>query len=300
MGEAPWKVDLLTYLTVCEPDNLVRVSGTTYCTREHDSLRINNGKWYWFSRGIGGGTALDYLTKVRSLSREEALERIRERIHGELSVPIPVRKEEKKLVLPPLARDPERVRQYLRGRGIREPVIRYLETHALLFETETFHSAVFPGYDRRGIIRYAAVRGTTGDYKGELKGSDKRFGFCLSGGSGTEEIHLFESAIDLLSYLSLRSQDPLPVEGEALLSLGGVSGQKSEKLPPALGQFLSDCPSVHTVRMHLDNDETGRSAAEGISTLLSVQRKVLNEPPKAGCKDINDQLMEKRRKERER
>ena len=53
------QVDLLTYLQTCNPGELVKVSANTYCTREHDSLKISNGKWHWFSRGIGGKTALD-------------------------------------------------------------------------------------------------------------------------------------------------------------------------------------------------------------------------------------------------
>ena len=59
------QVDLLTYLKVCEPNELVHISGNHYCTREHDSLKISNGKWYWFSRGFGGYNALDYLVKVK-------------------------------------------------------------------------------------------------------------------------------------------------------------------------------------------------------------------------------------------
>ena len=54
------EMDLLTYLRNYEPQELVHVSGNTYCTREHDSLRISNGKWCWFSQGIGGRSALDY------------------------------------------------------------------------------------------------------------------------------------------------------------------------------------------------------------------------------------------------
>lgn len=63
------EVDLFTYLQACEPQELVHVSGNVYCTREHDSLRISNGKWCWFSRGIGGYSALDYL-KGRGISME--------------------------------------------------------------------------------------------------------------------------------------------------------------------------------------------------------------------------------------
>ena len=46
------EMDLLTYLRNYEPQELVHVSGNTYCTRAHDSLRISNGKWCWFSQGI--------------------------------------------------------------------------------------------------------------------------------------------------------------------------------------------------------------------------------------------------------
>ena len=59
------QMDLLTYLQSYEPDNLKKISHNTWCTKEHDSLKISNGKWHWFSRHIGGTTALDYLIKVK-------------------------------------------------------------------------------------------------------------------------------------------------------------------------------------------------------------------------------------------
>ena len=70
------EMDLLTYLRTYEPQELVRFGSDTYCTREHDSLKISNGKWCWFSRGIGGRTALDYLIKVREIPFIEAVEMI--------------------------------------------------------------------------------------------------------------------------------------------------------------------------------------------------------------------------------
>ncbi len=69
--------DLLTYLQRYDPHQLVHVGGSTYCTREHDSLKISNGKWNWFSRKIGGKTALDYLIKVQGFSFTEAVEALR-------------------------------------------------------------------------------------------------------------------------------------------------------------------------------------------------------------------------------
>ena len=55
------QIDLLTYLQSCEPQELVRISGNNYTTRTHDSLKISNGKWMWWSQRIGGYNALDYL-----------------------------------------------------------------------------------------------------------------------------------------------------------------------------------------------------------------------------------------------
>ncbi len=58
-------IDLLTYLRNYEPEDLVHLYGNVYCTRQHDSLKISNGKWMWWSKGFGGTSALDYLIKVK-------------------------------------------------------------------------------------------------------------------------------------------------------------------------------------------------------------------------------------------
>ena len=61
------EMDLLTYLQNYEPQELVSCGKGIFCTREHDSLKISNGKWFWFSRGIGGKSALDYLVNVKDV-----------------------------------------------------------------------------------------------------------------------------------------------------------------------------------------------------------------------------------------
>ena len=55
---------------------VVHFSGNTYTytTRRHDSLKISNGKWMWWSQRTGGRSALDYLIKVRGYSFLEAVE----------------------------------------------------------------------------------------------------------------------------------------------------------------------------------------------------------------------------------
>ena len=150
--------DLLTYLQRYDPHQLVHVGGSTYCTREHDSLKISNGKWNWFSRKIGGKTALDYLIKVQGFSFTQAVEAL---TGPNLSPPPPAvqagLKEQgpRKLVLPQASRCATHVVSYLHGRGIDYDVIDYCIQTGRLYESLPYHNAVFVGRDRQGQPRYA-------------------------------------------------------------------------------------------------------------------------------------------------
>ena len=92
------EMDLLTYLRNYEPQELVHFGGNTYCTRAHDSLKISNGKWCWFSRGIGGVSALDYLIKVENVPFTEAVERIVGRAAVQPPVFVPTEQQEPAIV----------------------------------------------------------------------------------------------------------------------------------------------------------------------------------------------------------
>lgn len=80
------QMDLLTYLQTYEPQELVKVGGSTYCTREHDSLKISNGMWHWFSRGVGGRSAIDYLVIVKEYTLPQAVEAVLGRTRNSPSV----------------------------------------------------------------------------------------------------------------------------------------------------------------------------------------------------------------------
>src|SRR5574344_1719997 len=70
------QIDLLSYLQANNPDELVYESRNSYTTKSHDSLKINNGMWYWFSRGVGGKSALDYLITVEEFTFTQAVEHL--------------------------------------------------------------------------------------------------------------------------------------------------------------------------------------------------------------------------------
>lgn len=292
------KMDLLTYLQNYEPHELVRFSGNTFCTKTHDSLKISNGKWCWYSRGIGGRSALDYLIKVRGMGFTDAVEQI----VGQAAVQPPVfvseteQKEAAPFVLPQMDSGMDTVEQYLIGRGISRELIRYCADLRILYQTRNgkYANAVFVGLDTDKIPRYATVRGLRGNFKGDVTSSDKRYSFALPNGSGN--LHLFESAVDLLSFATLQGiQIPNYFDGD-LLSLSGVYKPRKNiaesTLPPALTQYLADHPDIWRVHLHLDNDLTGRLATKAIITVLLKQYEVLDEPPPTG-KDYNDYLCDR-------
>jgi len=296
------RIDLLTWLSANEPGNLIRLSGNSYCTAEHDSLKISNGKWYWFSRGIGGVSALDYLIKVKEMTLPEAVELIVGRnaiSYGDAYRNMePVKKEPRKLLIPDLETYPIRAWNYLRKRGIQDQVIEYCVDHSLIFETRKYHNVMFVGYDENGQARYAALRGTMSGYKGEVTGSDKHYSFSICNNPSSQEVHLFEAAIDLLSYASLMIMDGKEWEKDAYVSLAGAFITKhKDMVPAALQTFLNLHSSISVIHLHLDNDEVGRIATAGIVERLGKNYLVLDEPPETG-KDVNDQLMARIRKQR--
>ena len=199
------QMDLLSYLQRYEPNNLKRVASNVYCTKEHDSLKISNGKWYWWSRGFGGVSALDYLIKVKEYSFVEAVELLTGITADWKPPPVPTPKDEpKELLLPPKNKDCNRVTEYLFGRGIDLSIIQNCISDGTIFESSKYHNVVFIGKDESGTPKYAAYRGTIGSsFKGDASGSDKRYSFRLLADKPSDAVHLFEAAIDLLSYLGI-------------------------------------------------------------------------------------------------
>ena len=288
------EMDLYSYLKTYEPQELVHFGGSTYCTREHDSLKISNGKWYWFSRGIGGRSALDYLIKVKELPFIEAVERIAG--YSEISTSVsatPSKPKAKDLLLPEASPKTGRVIRYLTGRGIDRELIDFCLQSGRLYESLPYHNVVFIGMDRYGKPRYANLRGIGTDFKGEATGSDKSFSFSIPAKTESDTLHLFESAIDLLSYATIQKVKGRDWQSDHLLSLAGVYKPKAElqesSLPLALKQYLGDHPGIRKIVLRLDNDRTGRMAAKALTEMLSEDYAVSAYFPPSG-KDYNDYL----------
>ena len=288
------QMDLLTYLRTFEPNELVYIGGNHYCTREHDSLKISNGKWYWFSRGFGGYNALDYLIKVKEIPFMEAVERISG--VAAYTPPTATRTEKPKnpkvLLLPKASRCDTHAYNYLRSRGIDSELIDYCFQTGRIYESLPYHNVVFVGLDRYNKPRYATLRGIGTDFIGEANGSDKRFSFSIPA-QNSDSLHLFESAIDLLSYATLVKQHGGSWQRDHLVSLAGVYKPKENlqesSLPLTLKRYLSEYPNIQRIVLRLDNDRTGGYMAKALVALLSDKYVVSVQPPPSG-KDYNDYL----------
>ena len=238
------QIDLLSYLQRYEPSNLKRVAGNVYCTREHDSLKISNGKWYWWSRGIGGYSALDYLMKVRELGFVEAVQTLTGDMGDWKPPPPAVKKDEPKvLLLPEKNADCDKVTEYLFGRGVDYQLIQDCIAEGIIFESRPYHNAVFVGKDESGKPKYAALRSTLGSsFRQDASGSDKRYSFRLLAREPTDKVHLFEAAIDLLSYATYLKCEGKDYKAANLLSLSGMYQPQKElsesKIPIALSTYL--------------------------------------------------------------
>lgn len=68
-----------------------------------------------------------------------------------------------------------------------------------VYESEFHHNTVFVGMDEKGNPKYAAIRGIGTSFIGEANGSDKNYSFSIFTEKSCDTMHLFESAIDLLS-----------------------------------------------------------------------------------------------------
>ena len=325
--EAAREVDLVDYLHKTEPGNIIPSAPGEYRLKDHDSLKISNGKFHWFSRGIGGTNAIDYLVKVRDMEFKDAVRELAGddfssvyQPQTQSSHPHPKSKPadrqmkpkeqdgERIFVLPGAEAHNSDVIEYLKGRGIEESIIISCIENKLLYQS-TKQSCVFVGYDADNVPKFASERAIKSGHKKDVSGSDKAHSFTLPpiirdlSGNGRinpqntyGRLYVFEGPVDCISHASIAVIGDTDWDGYRL-SLGGVSSM-------ALNKFLENNSYISQVYLCLDNDVRGNEAAQRISQELLGNEKyshinIYIAPPPIG-KDFNDTLMYMREKAMER
>lgn len=288
------EIDAFSYLQTYCPGELVKLGGGEYCTKTHDSLKLSHGKWFWWSQGFGGVTALDYLVKVEKLDFVEAVQLLNKRSGYIPKAPLQKPEPPRELCIPYHNYECKTVREYLRKRCVSDEVIDYfIEKRELAEENKTGYCLFF-GNNDKGEHKQCSVRATDGrDFKKEVYGSIKEFSFHSVSRTPKDSVRVFESAIDLMSFATLMQKGANDYRDENLMSLSGVYKPKKDlaesKVPTALQRFLDKNPDVKKVVLHFDSDATGVLAAKGIWAALSPKYEVKYVPPPSE-KDYNAYL----------
>ena len=289
------QMDLLTYLRCYEPQELVKASSGEYSTRTHDSVKISNGKWYRFATNEGGVSALDYLIKVEGIPFIQAVQKINGQdvnTHPAFFNEKKQAKENKRLLLPPKADSYAKAINYLLHRGIDREIIDYCITNDLIYESLPKHSLVFVGYDEDHIPGYAGYGALTAKrIMGDCHGSSKEYSFRIINPESLK-LHVFESAIDLMSFASLIKLQGGAWKKESYISMAGVFAPSRPMIPKSLQRYLKD-HRIHKILIHFDNDTAGKSEAQSLAMALEEDYEVGIYPPPEG-KDYNDYLRIKR------
>ena len=262
--------------------------GKEYRWLRHDSVMINKNEWYRFSQNKGGH-AIDFMKEFYGLSFAEAVkELLGEEGAGETNrrtakedagrqkvCPIPL----PGLELPERNESCEIARKYLiEQRKLSKQLVDQMIAKGDIYESKNYHNVVFVGRDKEQNPRYTAMRGTDENrYRGEARGSEKAYGF---GHIGTDEkLFVFESPIDLLSYITAVPEE---WEKHSYISLGGLS----EK---AMKRMYTEYPHIHSIYLCLDNDEPGNESCRQFVSLIPEGLSVYRlEPVK---KDWNECLV---------
>ena len=281
----------------------MKMTSGVYRHREHDSMVISPGKgFYWFSQDYGSKNPIDYYIKVEGMSFASAAYHVLEvmnydftrkdivisdtfaanpnYLHGEFS-------------LPKKAENNKNVYAYLtKTRKLDKQLVNSLLDKGLIYQDIKYNNAIFVGKDYDGNIVSAFKRNTktygNNNFKsGDESGSMKEYRFRIENPTNAT-VNVFESEIDLLSYLSML---PELARNENYIALGGVSDR-------ALTAFIKSNAAIEHINICTDNDEAGHRFCSKVAEELGKDYYITREIPIN--KDFNEDLVKGLQYERNR
>lgn len=268
-----------------------RKSGSGYVSNEHDSLCVDadGRRWYWHSKQLGGGNAVDYLCRAEKMSFPAAIEMLLDKYSeftGERKEVDQVRQHH---ILSQPGRTPRyrRLFAYLtRTRCIDREIVQRLVDERRIYE-DTNGNVVFCGFDENGKVRYMTLRGTCSDkqFRMDVSGSDKRFGFRFGDDSG-DTVFIFEAGIDAMSHAALVLRNGGRWWEQSRLALGGVADV-------ALDEYLRTHPQTKKIVVCTDNDNAGNDAAEQMQKKYQELGYTVERELPTNGKDFNEELTNK-------
>ena len=291
--KAAREVQLVDFLNTYRPGELVRKSRDEYCTKSHSSLRITPSKnlFHWCSQSKGGRGALDYLLTVEGMSFRSAVMLLNEMELVPFQQARAAAEESSRthdFTLPRPDKNAQAATAYLMHRGISPKVLRYCLNEGILYQTTrgNYRNCVFVGKDEGGVPRSAFQRGCQGTYRGDVTGSQKKYGFLMQAENpDCDTVELYEAPIDAMSGATLRRYTDIGKwRSVHYLALGGLN-----HLP--IDYFLQQHPLVKNVVLCFDRDEPGLRFADTVARRLAERGFNVEKRLPAVGKDYNESLI---------
>ena len=275
-------------------------------TGEHDSISVRRNRWY-DHKNMRGGYPLKFMQEFYGMNFRTAMKELlygeepelgrKKNNENEKSVRQPEKaavqenqeriacpSEKSEFILPEKDSNMKRVFAYLLNtRFLNKYVVKSFVEQKTLYQENEHGNVVFVGTDKDGVPKSACKKSTAEQTKGfrmTVAGSDCRYGFCWRGESS--KLYVFEAAIDLMSFITLRNDK---WKADSFLALDGLS-------PKPLLQFLEEQKNIHEIFLCLDYDAAGMEACDKLKDILIEKgdeaEKIKREYPL--YKDWNEQL----------
>lgn len=274
-------------------------------TGEHDSISVRRNRWY-DHKNMRGGYPLKFMQEFYGMNFRTAMKELlngeepglgrkknaeqekpnvseKTKVNGNTAkCEDGTKKSEFKL--PEKDGNMKRLFGYLlKTRFLDKDVVKSFVEKKILYQEKEHGNVVFVGTDKDGAPKSACKKSTAEQTKGfrmTVAGSDCRYGFCWRGESS--KLYVFEAAIDLMSFITLRNDK---WKADSFLALDGLSSK------PLL-QFLEEQKNIHEIFLCLDYDAAGIEACDKLKDILIekgyVAEKIKREYPL--YKDWNEQL----------
>lgn len=279
-------INLVDYLRA-NGETLIK-SGREFRWQRYTSVTVKDNKWYKH-KSQEGGYPIKFLEEFYGYFYQDAMELLLSYAHDtgtQINEDHQEKKEVKPFQLPPRYTDMKKAYAYLlKTRLIDQEILGFFIDQRLIYEDAEYHNVVFVGADAEGIARHAHKKSTytRGDhsYRGNADGSDPCYSFNYRGSNGN--LFVFESPIDMLSYISLVERH---WQENSYVALCGLGMQ-------AMDTMLKENPHVRCIILGADHDIAGSEGVERMIDHLegSGYDNILIRQPR--YKDFNEDLKAK-------
>lgn len=251
-------IDIVEFLR--QKGEKLKPSGSEYEWLDGEQKVTIRGNLWYHQYDCKGGDAIDFIRRFYNMSYPEAVSFLLNNSRSQLiTSKIPKKPLQKEIILPARNNNMQRVFAYLlKRRGIDRDVLYDFVCSKMIYESQKYHNAIFVGYDLKGVVRHIHRRGTgqESNFKGNIRGSAPEYSFHWHGTS--DNLYIFESPIDMLSYISMNKDNWKSHSYAAACSVSDI----------VLWQMIRDNLSIKKVNLCLDNDKAGREANKRISESL--------------------------------